>query len=100
MTLSVPPRRAPDLLQPQPHPHLLARPAGTVLARRAVGRAFVARIAASAIAAAQKDDALALFGEVGEQRALLVVGEDLGADRHLNDEVGAARAGEIGSAHV
>ena len=34
-------------------------------------------------------------GEVGEQRALFVVGEDLGADGDLDDEVGAARPGAV-----
>ena len=34
-------------------------------------------------------------GEVGEQRALFVVGEDLGADRDLDDEVVAARPGAV-----
>ena len=37
----------------------------------------------------------ALFGQVGEQGALLVVGEDLGADGHLDDEVLAAGAGAV-----
>ena len=55
-----------DQLQAQPDPHLLAGPAGAVLARRAVGRGLVAGIAAAAVAAAQQDDALPGLGEVGE----------------------------------
>jgi hypothetical protein len=35
------------------------------------------------------------LGEVGEQAALLVVGQDLGPDRHLDDEVVAAGAGHV-----
>ena len=45
----------------------------------------------------RKVDALADRGQVGEQRALLVVGEDLGSDRDLDDEVVAARAGAVGA---
>ena len=84
-------------LQPQPDPHFLARPAGAVLARRAVGRGLVAGIAAAAVAALEEDDALADLGEVGEQRPLLVVGQDLGADRDLDDQVLAAGAGPVGA---
>ena len=73
-----------EQLEPQPDPHFLARPAGAVLARGAVGRGLVAGIAAAAVAAFQEDDALALFGKVGEQGPLLVVGEDLGSDRDLD----------------
>ena len=58
-------------------------------------RGLVAGIAAPAVAAAQQHDALAHLGEVGEQRALLVVGQDLRADRHLDDEIVAARAGAV-----
>src|SRR3546814_3642810 len=74
---------------------LLARPAGAVLARGAVGRAFVAGVAAPAVAAAQKDEPFALFRQVGEQAAILVVGEDLGPDRHLDDQFRAARTGAV-----
>ena len=45
----------------------------------------------------EQDDPLARPGQVGEQRALLVVGEDLGADRDLDDEVRAAGAGAVGA---
>ncbi len=58
-----------------------------MLARGAVGRAFVAGVAASAHAALEQDDALAGGGEVGEKRALLVVGEDLRAHGDPNDEI-------------
>ena len=79
-----------DQLEAQPDPHLLAGPAGAVLARGAVGRGLVAGIAAAAVAALQQDDALADLGEVGEDM-LLVVGEDLGADRDLDDQVARRR---------
>ena len=65
-----------------------------MLARGAVGRALVAGIAAAAVAALQQDDALADFGEVGED-ILPVVVEHLRADRHLDDEVLAAGAGLV-----
>ena len=45
-----------EQLEPQPDPGFLARPAGAVLARRAVGRGLVAGVAAPAVAAAQEDD--------------------------------------------
>ena len=65
-----------------------------MLARGAVGRALVAGIAAAAVAALQEHLALADPGEVGEDM-LLVVGEDLGSDRDLDDEVVAAGAGAV-----
>src|SRR5579871_6224168 len=67
-----------------------------MLARGAVGRALVAGIAAAAVAAGEQGDALADPGQVGEER-LSVVGEDLGADRQLDDEILAARAGAVGA---
>src|SRR3546814_1547880 len=76
---------------------LLARPAGAVLARGAVGRAFVAGVAAPAVAAAQKDEPFALFRQVGEQAAILVVGEDLGPDRHLDDQRSEEHTSELQS---
>ena len=45
----------------------------------------------------RKIDALADLGQVGEQGALFVVGEDLGADRDLDDQVLAAGAGAVGA---
>ena len=71
--------------------------AGLVLARGAVGRGLVAGVAAAAHAALEQGDALALIGEVGEQAAFLVVGEDLGADRNLDDQILAAGAGAVGA---
>ena len=44
-----------------------------------------------------KVEALALAGQVGEQGAVFVVGEDLGADRDLDDQVVAAGAGAVGA---
>src|SRR3546814_7604890 len=76
--------------------HFLPRPAGAVLAGGAVGGAFVAGVAASAVAAAKHDDALARPGEIGKH-SLLVVGQDLRADRHLDHQILAARAGAVRS---
>ena len=59
-----------DQLEPQPDPQFLARPAGAVLARGAVGRGLVAGIAAAAVAALEQDYALADLGEVGEDISL------------------------------
>src|SRR5205814_5097140 len=86
-----------EQFEAQPDPHLLAGRAGLVLARGAVGRRLVARVAAAADAALKQGDALALFGEVGEEGALLVVGEELRADRDPNDEVVAPGAGPVGA---
>src|SRR5581483_11130354 len=83
-------------LQAQPDPGLLARPAGAVLARRAIRRTFVAGIATAAVAALEQRHALADVGEVGKDM-LLVIGEDLGADRNLDHQIGAARAGAVGA---
>ena len=44
-----------EQLQAQPHPHFLARHAGLVLARGAVGRGLVAGVAAAAHAALEED---------------------------------------------
>jgi hypothetical protein len=83
-----------EQLEAKPHPHFLARPAGAVLARRAVGGGLVAGVAAAAVAALQQHHALADLRQVGEDM-LLVVGDHLGAHRHLNDKVLAARAGAV-----
>ena len=71
-----------DQLQPQPDPALLARLAGIGVARRAVGRRLEVRVAEAAVAALRQHHALADLGQVGEQRLLVLV-EDLRADRHL-----------------
>ena len=42
-------------------------------------------------------DPLSINGEVGEQGALLVIGQDLGPDRHLDDQVLAAGACHVAS---
>ena len=49
------------------------------------------RIAEAAVAALGQHDALADFGEIGEQRLLVVV-EHLRSDRNLEHDVGAVRA--------
>ena len=84
-----------EQLEAQPDVHLFSRPAGTVLARRPVGRGLVTGVAAPAVAALEEVDALPVDREVGEQRALLVVGEDLRSDGDLDDQVLAARAGHV-----
>src|SRR4030095_12772909 len=73
---------------------LLAGPAGAVLARRAVGRGLVAGVAAAAVAAPEEDDALADFGEVGED-VLLVLGQHLRSHGHPHHQVVAAGAGLV-----
>src|SRR4029079_15643863 len=82
---------------PKPEPQLLAWNAGLVLARGAVGGGLVAGVAAAAHAALEQDHALALDREVGEQGALFVVGEDLGSDRDLDDEVRSDGPGAVGA---
>ncbi len=83
-----------DQFQPQPDGALLAGLAGIGLARRLIGRAFEIGVAEAAIAALHQRDALAGFGEIGEQRlAVLLV--DLRADRNFQHHVLA-----IGAVHV
>ncbi len=84
-----------EQLQPQPDPHFLALDARLVLARGAVGRAFVAGVAAATHAAFEQHDALAFDRQIGEQAALLVVGKQLRSDGNLDDEVGSAGAGPV-----
>ena len=81
-----------DQLQPQPDPALLARPAGSRMARRLVGGALEMRVAEAAVAALAQHDALARLGQV-EQHRLLVLVEDLGADRHAHQDVLGLGAG-------
>ena len=83
-----------DQLEAKPHPQLRARPAGAVLARRAIGGGLEAGIAAAALAALQQHDPLADLGEVGEDMRL-VLAEHLGADRDPDGEIATARAGLV-----
>jgi hypothetical protein len=88
-----------DQLQPQPDPALLPGVAGIGAAGGAVGARFVMGVAVAAIAAAAENGGLAGLDEVGEDR-FLVVGQDDGADGHLQDHVvggcaGAVRAGTV-----
>ena len=71
------------------------RPARAVLARRTIGRGLVARVAAATVAAAQEYLALADLDQIKQQGALLVIGEHLGADRHLDHQILAAGAGAV-----
>src|SRR5207253_2481380 len=75
-------------------PHLLARPAGAVLARGAVGGRLVAGIAAAAVAAPQQGDALTDLGEIGEDMLSLVV-QHLRADRDPDHQIVAAGTGLV-----
>ena len=87
-----------EQLQAQPHPHLLARHRRSGAgAERGWSRSCSWRCRGRPCRPSSKIDALADLGEVGEQRALFVVGEDLGADRHLDDQIVAARAGAVGA---
>ncbi len=82
-------------LKSEPDVALLARPSGAMLARGAIGRGLVAGVAAPAVAALEEVNALPFVGEIGEQAALLVIGENLGADRDLDDKVLAPGAGHV-----
>ena len=83
-----------EQLQPQPHPHLLARQARLVLAGGAVGRGLVRGISAPTHPAFEEGNALADHGEVGEH-LLPILGEDLCADRHLDHERLGRSAGAV-----
>ena len=74
-------------LEPQPHPHFLARNARLVLARSAIGAGLVAGIAAPAHAAFEEDHPLADLGEIGEH-LFLVLAQHLRADRDRDDQIG------------
>src|SRR5215472_4307715 len=80
-----------DELEPQPNRELDAGLAGIGVTRRAIGRAFEMGIAESAIAAARQHNALFDFGQVGQQRDVILV-VDLRADRHFENDIGAVGA--------
>src|SRR3546814_15896582 len=63
-------------------------------ARRLVGGRLEVGVADAAVAAPQEHDALADFGEVG-QDGLLVLGEHLGAGGHLDDQGRGGRPGHV-----
>src|SRR6516164_7014616 len=83
-----------DQLQAQPHPGLMAGPAGIGAARRAIGRALMMRVTKTAIAALQENPPLAGAGEVGKHLAVLGI-HDLSPDRQLQDEIGAIGTGAL-----
>src|SRR3546814_16178591 len=85
--------RVGEQLQPQPHPHFLSRPAGSVLERRAVGAGLVARIAAPAIDVAEEGEPYTLSRQVGERAAILIVVVVMGAARDLGTGCGVRRPG-------
>src|SRR3546814_9031712 len=68
--------------------------AGVGAARRLVGGRLEVGVAEAAVAAPQEHDALADFGEVG-QDGLLVLGEHLGAGGHLDDQGRGGRPGHV-----
>ena len=71
---------------------LLAVEADLRGARRLPGRRRVALVAASTGATARNDDACAVMGEIGDERARLDLAH-LRADRHLADDVAATASG-------
>ena len=78
-----------DQLQAQPDPPILPRPSLCRLARGAVGGGLKVRIPEPAIAALQQHHLHTRAIQVGQHR-LLIVGEDLGADRHRNRDIRCA----------
>ena len=86
-------------LQPQPDPHFLARKTGLELARSAVGTGLVVVVALAAVAALHQDGALANAGHVDDQRAVFIIGQNLRAHRHLDQQIIAARPGAV-AAHA
>ena len=83
-----------DQLEAQPERALLARQSRIGVARRAIGRRLEMRVAEAAIAALGQHDALSDLREIGEQRLIVLI-ENLRSDRHLEDNVGAVRAGAV-----
>ena len=81
-----------DELQAQSENPLLRLLAGIDAARRLVRRGLEMRIAEAAVAAAREAHALSDLGQIGEQMLAL---EDLGADRHFQDRIGAFGAGAV-----
>ena len=88
-----------DQLQAQPDPAFLAHPALGGLAGGSVGGGLEVGVAEAAIAATQQGDPFAGDVEVGEQ-GFLVVGEDLGAEGHGDDDIAGAGAGAVGPCPV
>ena len=80
-----------DQLQPQPDRHFDRGLTGIGVAWRAVGRGLEMRVAEAAIAALRQQHLVAELVEIGEQ-GLAVFLIDLGADRHLQDQVLAVGA--------
>src|SRR6185437_3680303 len=83
-----------DQFQPQPDPQLLARPALGEFARGAVGRGLEVGVAESPVTPPQQRDPLPCHIQIGQHR-LPVVGEHLGAERHLDHDVLRAGAGPV-----
>ena len=65
-----------------------------MLARSAVGGAFVRGVTATAHAAFEENNTLAHLGEVGEH-LFLVFGQNLRAHGHLDHQIVRARAGAV-----
>ena len=83
----------------QPEVAFLSRQSRLKVARRAIRRADELRIAPPAVAALGDDDADIGRGQVGELNRFAFGGSlvDDGANRHLEDDVGAALAGTPGA---
>ena len=84
-----------DQFQAQPNRAFLARPALVGPPRCPVGRGLVVRIAEPAVATAQQQHALPGRIQIGQHR-LVVVGDDLRADRHLDHHRRRACPGLVG----
>src|SRR5690625_1270467 len=80
-----------DQLEAEPDPALFSGPAWIRTPGRAVRRGLEVRIAEAAVAAFCQHDPLAHLRQIGEQR-FLVLGEDLGAARHLDRQRLARRS--------
>src|SRR5690606_16677560 len=77
--------------EPQPDPLLLAGQAGIGTARRLVGRRLEMQVAEAAVAALEEQHALADFGQVGDQR-LVVLLQHLRANRNAQHDIGTLGA--------
>jgi hypothetical protein len=85
-----------DELEAQPDRHFHARLARVHAARCAIGRGFEMRVAEAAVSARRDQRALAGMDKIGEKR-LVVLREDLGSRRHLENHVIARGTRPVGA---
>ena len=85
-------------LQPQPDRQFLTWQAGIGTPRRLVCRRLEMLVAKTAIAAGSETEALSLFGQVADQR-LVILGINLRAGRHSQRHIGALGAAAV-AAHA